>query len=77
VTNGTTPSTTPSPERVMNQVNNIISNVEILNITGIVDQALGIRNNQPVRQLVNGILGAIFCNNFLAGFNNCGTRKTQ
>jgi len=75
--NGTVSNTTvPTNNRVIGQVDNIITNVQRLNITGIVDQSLGIRNNTEIRKFVNGIIHTVFCNPFLANFNNCGHTKT-
>jgi len=67
--------TTIDPVHVQGQVNQILSNVDSFNITGIVDQSLGIRNNVPVRNLVNSILSSVFCNPFFANVNNCGRGK--
>lgn len=58
----TSPRPTPSQEHVYNQVHKILDNVAVGNITGIVDQALGIRAPMPTRNFVNGILNTVFCN---------------
>ncbi|CAL8095595.1 unnamed protein product [Orchesella dallaii] len=70
-------NTGASTERVhyvLNQVGQIWNNVGKLNVTGIVDNALGIRNSQFVRPLVSGILNAVFCNPFTFSNNNCRKR---
>ncbi|ODN06086.1 Signal peptidase complex subunit 3, partial [Orchesella cincta] len=48
--------TRPSEAHVIGQVDQIIQNVNVGNITGIVDQALRIRAPAPVQQLVNSIM---------------------
>ncbi len=67
-------ASTPRSYFVAGQVGNIFNNVGKLNVTGIVDQALGIRNNYIARPLVTGILNVVFCNPFTFSDNNCRKR---
>lgn len=73
--NSTGPISNATLNRVLGQITNVFSNVEKLNITGIVDASLGIRNDTSVRNFVNSIMATIFCNDFLANYNNCARLK--
>ncbi|ODM96774.1 Protein rolling stone [Orchesella cincta] len=68
-----TGASTERSHYVLNQVGQIWNNVGKLNVTGIIDNALGIRtsNSQFVRPLVSGILNAVFCNPVTFSESNC------
>ncbi|XP_035707445.1 uncharacterized protein LOC110849232 isoform X2 [Folsomia candida] len=61
-------------QEIGSSVNGILSSVTNLDIPGIVDNALSIRNNEPVREFVTGLMTAIFCSPFLNNFSTCGGR---
>lgn len=67
---------TVSPEHVLNQVDKILQNVSRGNVTGIVDQSLGIRAPMPVRNLVNGIMKLVFCDPISRLFGRCRGNNT-
>lgn len=68
-------ATTERVHHVLSQVGNIWNSVGSLNITGIVDQALGIRNSQFARPLVTTILNVVLCNPITFSENNCNKYK--
>lgn len=53
------------------QISKVIVNSATRNVTGIVDEALKIGTPQPVRELVNGILGVAYCNGIRRLLGRC------
>jgi len=69
--------TTTVPNRgaeIGSSVNGILSSVGILDIPGIVDNALSISDDSEVRDYVGGLLKSIFCAPILNNFSRCNQR---